>query len=177
MCKILTDFLKVIGIMKETGIFSELKYFSRYEFGKWADKMNPVLLKKIDMLRDSWGAPIMISPADGALGRIINPGEIGYDSQHNYIKYGQVNAGDFMFVKKINGEPVPLNVHERKRVYSLAREIGFHGIGIYPDSKPYTMFHFDMRPDANEYNPALWSAYRSSVNEPWKYDNIERALV
>ncbi|HSH25400.1 MAG TPA: hypothetical protein VLA13_07670, partial [Massilibacterium sp.] len=75
---------------------SKLTYFSRSEFDRggrnWFNDMCPSLLVRLDVLRNMWGAPIVISPHPDAIGR-----EDDTDSQHNIRKWGEVRAVDVFF--------------------------------------------------------------------------------
>lgn len=91
----------------------------------------------------------MISPAKGAVGR--RDGYSG-NSQHNYDRWGEVRALDIM--------PFGMTTAlARKRAFNLAKQVGFTGIGVYPEWTPRPGLHVDVRMDRTEGNPATWSAF------------------
>ena len=45
------------------------RFFAPHEFGAWLNRVHPALLFALDVLRDTLNAPVVISPAAGALGR------------------------------------------------------------------------------------------------------------
>ena len=116
----------------------QLRYFQPAEFGEWWPYMAPDLLTKLDEFRARLGVPVMISPAQGALGRHAGASL----SQHNVDMWGEVRAADVM----------PLGV-SLARAYEVARAVGFSGIGLYPDWRPHPGLHLDVRPGPL----ALWS--------------------
>jgi hypothetical protein len=130
-----------------------LTYFKASEFGIWWPLMNADLLLKLDAFRERWGAPVVISSAQGALGR-----HAGGDnsSQHNVDKWGEVKAVD-VFPMVSDGEGgyrYMSTASERQRAYDVALAVGFNGIGLYTDTKPGDMLHVDVRDAAQV---ALWS--------------------
>ncbi|MBN4053998.1 hypothetical protein JYT97_03840 [Haliea sp. AH-315-K21] len=131
-------------------------YFAAGEFGPWFDLMSPVLLTKLDMFRDLWGSPVIVSGAVGGVGR--NDGPFGA-SQHNVDRWGEVRGIDvFPQVPDGNGGyKYMTSIVDRERALRIAREVGFTGIGIYTDTSPGNMLHLDVREDRTEYVPALWS--------------------
>lgn len=112
---------------------SKLTYFTRSEFDRngrnWFDDMCPSLLVRLDVLRNMWKAPIRISPHPDAIGREDNS-----DSQHNIRKWGEVRAVDvFPDIKELG---LPFGDNESNNAiefFDLAEQVGFHGLGIYPD--------------------------------------------
>lgn len=154
----------------------ELRYFSAEEFGPYWSLMNADLLIALDEFRHRLGYPVGISPAPGSLGRpaigsqVINPEEAASDSWHNWFKHGQVFAVDVM--PRPPGGATP---EERERWRRIAREVGFTGIGIYPDWKPRPGLHLDKRTDRQPGKPAEWAGVR--VDGRQVYVNIERGLV
>lgn len=135
-----------------------LRYFTPQEFGPYWPLMNESLLLAIDEFRHRLGYPVGISPAAGAIGRpeigaaVVNQEEKNSGSWHNWFTHGQVYAIDLM-----PRPPGGATVAERNRWDTIAREIGFHGIGIYPDWKPRAGIHLDMRTDRTKDNPARWA--------------------
>lgn len=117
----------------------ELRYFEPSEFGPWWPQMSRDLLFKLDEFRHRWGAPVIISPAEGSLGR--HQGHAG-ESQHNVDAWGQVRAVDVF--PKVSGRYIT-KAAERRRAYEIAREVGFTGIGLYTDTTPGNMLHVDVR--------------------------------
>ena len=133
-----------------------LRYFTPAEFGEWWPLMSPDLLLKLDEFRARLGVPVMISPAPGALGRHLGSSL----SQHNVDMWGEVRAADVM----------PLGA-DLQTAYRVAREVGFHGIGLYPDWKPHPGLHLDVRPGPL----ALWSGLLDNEGNQY-YTGIEAAL-
>lgn len=118
----------------------KLQYFSPHEFGLWWPFMDTELLLGLDRFRDLLGAAVVISPAPDAIGRMSNKA-----SQHYPAPV--VRAIDIM--------PA---VTDLAHAYRVARKVGFHGIGVYPDWRPRPGLHLDMRTDRTPADPALWSA-------------------
>lgn len=122
-----------------------LHYLKQTDFGPWFPLMNPDLLRKLDRFVqriEIEGGTAYVSPASGALGRHLGSS----DSQHNVDKWGNVNAADLMV------EGVSL-----QRAYEIARDIGFSGIGVYPDWDPAPGVHLDVRSGRRPSEPALWA--------------------
>jgi len=145
-------------------IMPKLKYFTASEFGVWWPLMNRDLLVKLDKFRELWGDRVVVSSADGALGR--HSGEES-QSQHNVDVWTTVNAVDIF--PQIGSRGIR-SAAERRRAYQIAKEVGFTGIGLYTDTGADNMLHVDVRRGrAND--PAEWSR----VN--FEYLAIERVLV
>ncbi|PHS23397.1 MAG: hypothetical protein COA83_09920 [Methylophaga sp.] len=134
----------------------ELRYFTAAEFGEWWPLMSTDFLTKLDEFRHRLGVPVRISPATGSLGR-----ESGLDtSQHNVDMWGEVRAGDVMFIGV-----------DLETAYKVAKEVGFTGIGAYPDWKPTQGMHLDVR----QAPLALWSGILESGKQVYK--SIQQAFV
>lgn len=136
-----------------------LKHFKPSEFGLWWPLMDINLLLGLDEFRAMLGQSVQISPAFGSLGR---PGQGNEGSQHFPSPF--VMAADVMIP-----ESVPLS-----RAYQVARSVGFHGIGLYPDWKPRHGLHLDMRKDRTPGNPAMWSAFNVAGKQT--YTAITKAI-
>lgn len=124
----------------------DLRYFAPDEFRNWWGQMSPRLLVLLDVLRYSWGQPIIVSPAEGALGR-HDAGE----SQHNIDQWGEVRAADVM----------PDGIGRASQVRQCvedARVLGFTGIGVYPHWSPSPGLHLDVRESRDLGDPATWGA-------------------
>lgn len=131
----------------------ELDHFTPEEFGQWWGRMSPELLRKLDAFRDRWGAPVVISPAQGGLGRHQGPDGT---SQHNVDRWGQVRAVD-VFPKVPAGAAgyrYMTKQADRRRAFEIAQAVGFTGIGLYTDTQPGNMLHVDVRPGPTV---ATWS--------------------
>jgi len=140
-----------------------LKHFSSAEFGPWWPLMNKELVQTLDRLRGSWGHPIVISSAPGALGRELGEGN---NSQHNVIKWGEVRAVDIMPLIIENGARRGLAYpFERKAFFDVCVQIGFTGIGVYPFWKPFPGFHVDVRADRHPGSPATWAGIPNKYGE------------
>jgi len=125
----------------------KLYNFKEKEFRGFFEKMNPRLLVLMDVLRIQTGK-IIISPAEGAIGR--NSG----NTQHNYKRYGDIRAIDIF--------PQVSNKNTAQNFIDKAIDLGFTGIGVYPDwelssGENRIGFHLDVRYDQVPGNPALWS--------------------
>ena len=107
-------------------------WFARDEFGEWAYMMHPALLFALDVLRDELNAPVVTSPAKGALGRRMGMST----SLHNVDFHGMVYAADVLL-------PLSFGVDQG---FDAARELRlFSGIGVYPFWKPRAGLHLDVR--------------------------------
>lgn len=150
-----------------------LRYFSASEFGAYWPLMNVELLAKLDAFREALGYPVAISQAAGAIGRPIIGGgqaESGAEkSWHNYAIHGEIMA--------IDVHPLPpggATADERQRWYNVAKQVGFTGIGIYPDWNRPGM-HLDVRTDRTASNPATWAGVSRGGKQI--YTNISEAFV
>lgn len=140
-----------------------MRYFKEEEFRGEFDKMDPHLLEVLDNFRHYWQRPVLISPADGAIGRTTSR------SFHNWKRHGSIKAIDIM--------PIGLdNAFEAQRAYRHAVQVGALGIGIYPDWKPRPGMHLDVGKRAGRFhgNPAKWSAFR--INGVQRYFGVEKAF-
>lgn len=131
---------------------SRLQYFSKPEFVAravaggdmidWSDKMDRRLLVLLDAMRSAWGSAIRISNGDGAIGRLEG------SSRHSLAQWGTVMAVDI----------VPAGIKTRadaERFYYQAKQLGFGGIGCYPQWNQGVGFHLDSR-QCEPYKPACW---------------------
>ena len=127
-----------------------LEYFSAEEFRDWSDEMSPRLLTMLDVLRYKLGRRVIISPAEGSLGRNLGRDDM---SAHNIDHWGEVLAADF-FVDGAMHRSAVEDVSHKMRL------IGFTGIGVYSDTHyldgPHPMFHGDVRPNEDMGKPATW---------------------
>lgn len=126
-----------------------LRYFTASEFGEWWPHMSTDLLTKLDEFRHRLGVPVHISPAQGSLGRNLGLST----SQHNVDLWGEVRAVDVMFTGA-----------SLEHGYQIAKDIGFTGIGAYPDWKPSQGMHLDVR----QAPLALWSGVLDSGKQVYK---------
>lgn len=142
----------------------ELKHFEAWEFGQWFDRMDKQTLICLDKFREAWGDSVIVSSADGGLGR-----ELGqhHNSMHNVDKHGKVKAVDFF--------PTGLNVNNARHAFALAKKSGFTGIGLYPfttlNGLRAWMMHGDTRADRTPTNPAKWARMENG-----EYTAIEQAF-
>ena len=127
------------------------RWFSRGEFGAWADMMHPALVFALDVLRDTLGAPVAISPAAGSLGRWGGTSK----SLHDVDVHGRVYAADVLL-------PLTCGIDWG---LDAARDLRlFSGIGVYPFWKPRAGLHLDVRhlsprnpsKGATPLKPATW---------------------
>ena len=133
------------------------RFFAPHEFGAWLNRIHPALLFALDVLRDTLNAPVVISPAAGALGRRLG----GSSSLHNVDVFGMVYAADVLL-------PLSCGVAEG---FDAARNVRlFSGIGVYPFWKPRPGLHVDVRhlsavnptKGATPLKPATWGAVRGA---------------
>ena len=133
------------------------RWFSAREFGTWANRVHPALLFALDVLRETLGSPVVISPAAGSLGRRRG----GSSSLHNVDVFGMVYAADVLL-------PMAWGVAEG---FEAARNVRlFSGIGVYPFWKPRAGLHVDVRhlsavnpsKGATPLRPATWGAVRGA---------------
>jgi hypothetical protein len=114
----------------------------------WYDDMCPRLLVLLDLLRYQLDSPVVISPVTGATGR--NAGKDNR-SQHNFDRWAQVRGVDF-FVPGVSAH----------RVIATMIQLGFTGIGLYPDGFIGTVkqprYHGDTRRDRLPGEPATWAS-------------------
>lgn len=142
----------------------DLTNLSSTDFGSWWPLMAPALVSKVDRFVGrvaEEGGTAYISPASGSLGRHQGPGS---ESQHNVDRWGLVRAADVM----VEG----ISLH---RAYQLARQLGFTGIGVYPDWSPAKGVHLDVRDDASPNDPATWAGVDAPQGGQ-KYVGLNRVL-
>jgi len=143
-----------------------MKYFKASEFHGWYDRMNKGLLTGLDALRELWGKPIYTSNDLAAAGRSKGKADT---SQHNFDRYGQVNAID---VKPSGIE----TAEDARRFFDLAVACGFTGIGFYPDwNQPG--FHLDVRCSENEMHIASWGRLPADNARGWVDVGIQTAFA
>lgn len=142
----------------------DLRHFTPAEFRGWGELLSPRLLVVLDVFRGHWGAPVMISPAQGAIGRRLGPDAT---SQHNPDRWGEVRAVDVM------PEGMDTAQAMRQAMY-LARWSGATGIGVYPHWRPRPGLHIDVRTDRDVGDPALWGAVDEDGTQI--YVSLARAL-
>lgn len=155
----------------------KLRYFKASEFGPYWPLMSIELISKVDEFRHALGYPVLISPAPGAIGRPIIGGddvESGAEkSYHNYMLHGEVMAIDLM-----PAPPGGATATERARWVEVARQVGFRGIGLYPDWKPRPGIHVDVRKISalSGGRVATWAGVRNSQGKQ-VYEAIERGYA
>ena len=136
----------------------QLKHFQEHEFNGWYSRYSPVLLERLDNLRDIWGRPILISRADGATGR-----KDSSNSRHNANKWGEVQAIDIL--------PSGVTTKDSAETfYMAAKACGFGGIGLYTDWRSGIGFHVDVRPPNINGDIATWGRVKG------QYTTLEAAL-
>ncbi len=139
-----------------------MNYFSASEFNGWYDKVSEKQLKCLNLFRHYWGAPVSISPVNGAVGRHGGKSK----SMHNVDRYKKVRATDVF--------PKGLTADTLQKAYDCAKKAGFTGIGVYTEARPSIMLHLDTRDGARV---AKWSAWRKKKGRGWKYDSIQKAKI
>ena len=124
----------------------KLEFFKPSEFGLWYPLIDDKLLIGLDEFRRQLDAPVVISPAPGALGRWSSD----YKTSQHYAIHG-VRALDVLIPEHITLE----------RAYNVARGVGmFSGIGVYPDWQPRHGLHLDTRKDRTPAAPATWAGIK-----------------
>lgn len=129
------------------------RFFAPHEFGAWLNRIHPALLFALDVLRDTLNAPVVISPAPGALGRRLG----GSSSLHNVDVFAMVYAADVLL-------PLCCSVADGFQVACNLRL--FSGVGVYPFWSPRPGLHLDVRhlsamnptKGATPLTPATWGA-------------------
>lgn len=145
--------------------FMHLEHFNSGEFRHWWPYMSHRLLTMLDTLRHKLDTPIYISDNVAALGRHLSWNN---ESEHNMDRWGEVLAAD-CFIRDVR------TASETLDVVNTAKDIGFTGIGIYPDwinnsGKNQVGFHFGVRPTRKMGDPALWGRVEN------KYVRLDEAL-
>lgn len=149
-----------------------LRYFKPHEFRGWWDDMDPALLVLLDRFRarlapltpDPGGVVVRVSPHPRAIGR--HDGAKG-TSQHNIDRWGEVRAIDVM--------PM-IGRQYRRNVVGIAIDVGFTGVGLYPDWNPSWGLHLDVRQDREQGKPATWSGIKIWDHDQQKMVQTYRAL-
>lgn len=129
---------------------TQLRHFRPQEFGEWWPRMSVRLLEVLDEFRAIWGAPVTISPVEGALGRHMGPDAA---SQHNVDRWREVRAADVFphgMVTRADAE----------RAFRCAVAAGATGFGSYPHWQPQPGVHIDVRQDRQRGAPATWGFVR-----------------
>ena len=132
----------------------QLYHFKPPEFNRggtnWYSDMSPRLLVLLDVYRTMWGLPVSISGHNKAVGRCL-----GRDNttQHNIERWGEVRAVDCF--------PSGMEPTSVADAVQLADEIGFTGIGLYPQwrnnkGEVQPGLHLDVRSDRRPGDPATW---------------------
>lgn len=156
----------------------KLKYFQAYDFGIWWPFMDNNLLQKLDAFRAALGDVVIISPVGGAIGRI--KAAIA-DSQHVLGVDLTIRAVDVMVPKNLLGVKYSRGGTELKKVFDLAVQTGFKGIGVYPQWKPYSGLHLDTRPNPKNKYGNVWVDTWSGVYNPTtgqnQYGAVSKAFV
>lgn len=147
------------------------RHFSDREFGDWAGRIHPALLFALDVLRETLGAPVVISPAPGSLGRRAG----GSKSLHNVDVFGMVFAADVL---------LPMTLSAAEGFEAALKLRLFSGVGVYPFWKPRPGLHVDVRhasavnpsKDATPLKPATWGAIPGASGRQ-EYTSAAAALV
>lgn len=139
-----------------------LKYFSLSDFrGEWPF-LAVDLMQRADMFAmevSKRGSRVVVSPVPGAMLRWDKEGEGEGKTEHRYGR-----AIDVM----IDG---PTTLAECR---DIAKEVGFSGIGVYPDWRPCKGCHLDIRPGRALGNPATWAGIKQDGKQV--YVAIERGF-
>jgi len=139
-----------------------MRYFISQEFRGWYWRMDSRLLALLDDFRDRLGEPVIVSPAQGALGRHLG---MHSKSWHNVDVRGAVRAIDIM----IPGI-TEMSYSVAQDLIGIAQRVGFGGIGVYPDWHPLPGMHLDVRPQRNGI-ATTWARRRDGA-----YMSVEEAF-
>lgn len=131
------------------------EFFVEEEFRGYANQLNPVLLQKLDEFAHNWGGSVIVSPAAGAIIR-----DDPTSQHHRFLG----NAIDVML-------PDMVTKADANRAINVAKNVGFTGIGIYPDWLPYAGMHLDVR----EGSRATWGGV--DVDGSQEYIAINKAVT
>lgn len=141
------------GFMNGNGMGEPRTYYFDYRGQEISlDRLLIDRLEAFGRAVEQSGGRAYISPVEGAM---LRPGDSG--------QHGKGLAADIMVLGIDLGE-----------AYKIARRIGFHGIGLYPDWKPAPGIHLDMRSERTASNPATWSAFNVDGNQA--YFGINKVL-
>lgn len=116
---------------------TQLKHFRLSEFGAALPFLSIGLLQKLDEFRERLGRKVMISPAPGALIRF----DKGSESQHTFGR-----AADIMLP----------DGPDLQTAFATAKAVGFTGIGVAPQWRPYKGLHLDIRKLRPGQSIAMW---------------------
>ena len=141
----------------------QLNHFVADEFREWWPQMSVRLLVTLDLFRWQWGDIVTPSPVEGGIGRSDDS-----ESQHNVDQWGEVRAIDAFPRKMVTRDDCELAIE-------IADNLGFTGIGIYPETDPSPMIHLDVRVNRYPGDPAKWGALRNQSNG-WDYVAMQKAL-
>jgi len=135
-----------------------ITHFNEAEFREWWGLMDPRWLVCADVLRESSGLVIEISPHERAIGRRDG---LEKCSDHNVDQWGRVYGVDVMPRWKGPQEGYPKMGRQVLRFFELAIDAGFSAIGYYPDwvnakGKKSPGFHLGTRRNRRVRNPATW---------------------
>lgn len=171
--KVINDIKYLIYKLEEnivSPVVTELKpatkdYFTSAEFFNEKSKIDADVLSKLNILRENWGAPLVISPLYGGIIRYDNS-----DSYHNYKKWGKVRAVDFFPQSKKHNGGID-DKDEMLEFTTLATKAGFKGVGIYPYFVPSWGVHLDNRPTYSSWIDTLKYPQHNYI-----YGNIKELL-
>lgn len=151
-----------------------MKHFKPQEFREFYNLMNAETLMKFDELRELSGFKMIVSPADGAIGRETGAG------WHNFKKHGEIYACDFF----VSCDNKPLSQMQALHFRDCAVSAGLRGIGLYPHwTGPVgTGFHIDNRSYlTNRFGRKYdqWGALYQKIDGKRKqvYTSFEKALL
>lgn len=135
-------------------------FFPEINYGQWSAQVDRYLKVKMNAYAERLtkaGYSVIPSPAPGAIGRLY-----GSKTSQHYAGEGQLIRGiDVML-------PAGPSLKEAAQI---AREVGFTGIGVYPNWKPFPGLHLDVRTGRSSGNPATWARIGG------EYVAIERGFV
>lgn len=119
-----------------------------------------------DKFREYWGAPVIVSPVPGAVGRFGAPRS---RSQHSVDYWGETRALD-LFPTTLNRR----SVKDWNTLLEILVKAGADGIGFYPQARAGRlrgMVHIDTRGET-----ARWSGWRKKVGKGWVYKSISEVI-
>lgn len=126
------------------------KYFADYETechcGCGGNIINPLLLEKLDLMREMIGGPVELSCAYRCPAHNEEVGGVP-NSQHVLGNAADVLVPDYM------------HCHTVGQLAWYAEQVGFDGIGTYPDSG---FVHVDVRDNGASPGYYRWEEYQKS---------------
>lgn len=154
-----------------------LAHFTPTEFRGWWGWIDPRWLVCVDLLRESAGLIIDLSPVEGAIGR--RRGAVSA-SDHNVDKWGRVYGVDVLPRWTDPAHGYPSIEKQAMTFFRSAIDCGFTAIGYYPDwfnakGTHSPGFHLGTRRNRKPGDPATWGGLRDQA-KGYQYVSAVAAL-